>query len=57
MMSEFEMDIAGKIMEFAFENIAFTSEISQSELVDMYWKDYFNSCEMKNSDTGMELLH
>lgn len=56
-MSEFEMDIAGKIMEFAFENIAFTSEISQSELVDMYWKDYFNSCEMKNSDTGMELLH
>ena len=56
-MSDFEMGVAGDIMSFAFSYFTGKDEPTQEEMVNTYWDKYFNSCEMKNPETGLEMPH
>jgi hypothetical protein len=57
MMSDFEMSVAGEVMDFAFGYFTGKGELTTEEMVNTYWDNYFNSCEMKNPETGLEMPH
>ena len=56
-MSDFEMEVAGEIMKFAFGKFTSIEDITTEKMVNTYWDEYFNSCEMKNPETGLEMPH
>lgn len=68
-MTEFERNMAGEIMAWAFFNESMTffnesipmsnedgSLITTQQLTEMYWGEYFNTCEMASPETGMEVF-
>ena len=56
-MSDFEMEVAGEIMKFAFGKFTSIEDITTEKMVNTYWEEYFNSCEMKTPETGLEMPH
>ena len=59
-MSDFEMEVAGEIMRFVFvmqDKFTSIEDITTKEMVNTYWEEYFNSCEMKTPETGLEMPH
>lgn len=55
-MSEFEMEVSMDIIKHAFNQSTSSHEISQEELVNNYWQDYINSCEMKIPENNFEII-
>lgn len=56
LMSDFEMDVAGDIMLFAFNYFKGKEPVSQEEMVTTYWKEYFEGCQMKDPVDGFEVI-
>lgn len=59
-MFDFEMEVAGEFMKFAFgmpDKYTSIEYITTKEMVNMYWEEYFNSCKMKTPETGLEMPH
>lgn len=56
MMCDMEMDIAGDIMAWAFNRYKGIEDLTNEQLVNDYWNEYFRSCTMSDGYTGMEII-
>lgn len=51
-MTEMEMDYAGQIIEFAFENYKGIEEVSQEEMINSFWQPLLPSVDYSLQSDG-----
>lgn len=57
-MTEMEMQVAGEIMAWAMTRFKGIEDITHKQMVNMFWnEEYFATCEMRNTETGLEMPH
>lgn len=62
MMTDMEMDYAGKIMAWAMMNDDVplmnedTSLVTTKQITQMFWDKYFSECEMGKSTSGLDII-
>jgi hypothetical protein len=56
-MTKMEQHYVGEIVAYAMDNFKGIEDLSHEEMVNSFWNEYFESCEMCDPETGLEMPH
>lgn len=56
-MTEMEYSCGAEIIDWALNNTGVLENLTTPELTQMFWDEYFDSCEMGAPETGLEMPH